>query len=219
MRRFRLQIATLACLVVALGLAGTVSAAQLSALTGHGILSRSEYQQLRAAQTRIRSLRSSDTHGLRQAQLVCARMRPVSRLIGTVRGGCLDLVRLAGDEGRLNARLTKCGINPGSEAGLLACLLPAVQSYYNDAEAFHRTEALVNQLARERGFSSACIAVVGDSTTNVAAEGRLADDLKAAVTALRRQDPSALQTLSANLKRDAEAIRPGSGSLALCPHA
>jgi hypothetical protein len=212
MRRCRLPIVALACLAMALAATGPASAAT------RGVLTKSEYQQLQIAQKRIRSLRSPDAGGLRQARVVCARVRPVSRLIGAVRGGCLDLVRLGGD-GRLNAQLTKCGINPGSEAGLLTCLLPAVQRYYTDAEAFYRAESLVNRLAKQRGFSSACIAVIGDSPANVAAEGRLAGDLKAAVAALSKQDPTALQTLSTNLKRDAEAIRPGPSSLALCPHA
>ena len=184
-----------------------------------GVLSKAEDQQLQIAQKRIRSLQSVDVQGLKQAQRVCTRIRPVSRLVAAVQSGCLDLVALGGDDGRLNARATKCGIDPASEAALLACLIPAVQRYHSDAEAFYRAESLVNRLAMGRGFSKACIAVIGDSPTNVAAEGRLAGDLKAAVAALRKGDPTALQTLTANIKRDAESIKPGPRSLALCPHA
>ena len=135
-----------------------------------------------------------------------------------MRSGCLDLIRLGGDDNRLNARATKCGIDPSSEAAVLTCLVPAVQSYYTDAEAFYRAETHVDRLARARGFSSTCVAVIGDSPGNIAAEGRLASDLKAAVQALNSQNPQALQTLSSEIQADIRAIRPGPSSLSLCPH-
>lgn len=183
-----------------------------------GVLTRSEYQQLRLAQSRIRSLAASDTRSFRRANAVCARMRSVSPLITAVRSGCLDLIRLAGDDGRLNARATRCGINPPSASAILACLVPAVRSYYADAEAFYRAESLVTRLATARGFSRTCVAVIGDSPGNVAAEGRLAQDLKEAVTALQHRNPDALQTLTTRLHADLKSIRRGPTSLSLCPH-
>jgi hypothetical protein len=145
-------------------------------------------------------------------------MQPVSRLIGAVRAGCLDLIRLGGDDARLNARATKCGIDPSSEAAILTCLVPAVQRYYEDAEAFYRAESYVDTLLRARGFDGACVAVIGDSPGNIAAEGRLAGDLKTAVQALKDQNPQALQTLSDQIRTAVKAIKPGPRSLSLCPH-
>lgn len=145
-------------------------------------------------------------------------MRVVSRLIGAVRGGCLDLIRLGGDDAKLNARATQCGIDPPSEAAILTCLVPAVQRYYQDAESFYRAESRVDQLARSRGFSSGCVAVIGDSPGNISAEGKLAADLKAAVQALKAQNPQALQTLSDQIHAAVKAIKPGPRSLTLCPH-
>jgi hypothetical protein len=201
------------CLVLAL-----VCASGASAARAVKPLSSAELQQLQHAQSRIRSLESSDARGFAKANAVCTHMHRVSRLIAAVRGGCLDLVTLGGDDARLNARATKCGIDPSSEAAILTCMVPAVQAYYRDAEAFYRTEASVDQLARQRGFSSRCIAVIGDSARNLAAEGRLADELKAAAQALKNQNPQALQTLSGEIQAAVKAIKPGPRSLALCPH-
>jgi hypothetical protein len=202
-----------ACLVVALGAVSAASAAPVKYLT------KAEYQQLRVAQSRIRSLESSDARSFKKASGVCTRMHDVSPLITAVRNGCLDLIKLGGDDEKLNARATKCGIDPSSESAILTCLVPAVQSYYADAEAFYRAESYVDRLAKRRGFDSRCVAVIGDSPDNIAAEGRLAGDLKAAVQALKNQDSQALQTLSSQLQADIRAIRPGPSSLSLCPHA
>jgi hypothetical protein len=202
----------LACAIVALSAVSTASAHSARVLT------KSEYQQLQLAQRRIRSLESSDARRIQRADQVCTHMRDVSRLITAVRNGCLDLIRLGGDDAKLNARATHCGIDPPTEAAILTCLVPAVQSYYTDAETFYRAESYVDRLARARGFNSTCVAVIGDSPDNIAAEGRLAGDLKAAVQALKSQNPQALQTLSGQIEAAVRAIRPGPSSLALCPH-
>lgn len=211
MRSFRLATALLAA-VVASSAPAIASAHAIRPLTS------AEYQQLRHARDRIRSLESSEGRSFQKAKAVCTHMHDVTGLITAVRGGCLDLIRLGGDDAKLNARATQCGIDPGSEAAILTCLVPAVQRYYEDAEAFYRAESYVDRLARERGFSRSCVAVIGDSPANIAAEGRLAADLKAAVQALKRQNPDALRTLSDQIHAAVTAVRPGPSSLSLCPH-
>jgi hypothetical protein len=213
MRTIRLLSILLAVLVVGAAPMGVASASPVRALT------KPEYQQLELAKKRIHSLESSDARSFRKANAVCSRLRSVSRLITAVRSGCLDLIRLGGDDNRLNARATKCGIDPPSEAAILTCLVPAVQTYYTDAEAFYRAETYVDRLARGRGFSTSCVAVIGDSPGNIAAEGQLARDLKTAAEALGNQNAQALQTLSSDLQADIKAIKPGPSSLSLCPHA
>jgi hypothetical protein len=213
MRTVRLLSILLASLVVCQASTALASAGAVRALT------KAEYQQLQIAQHRIHSLESSDARSFEEANAVCTRLRDVSRLITAVRTGCLDLIRLGGDDNRLNARATKCGIDPASEAAILTCLVPAAQAYYTDAEAFYRAQTYVNQLARARGFRSSCVAVIGDSPANIAAEGRLANDLKTAVKALSDQNAQALATLSNAIQADIKAIKPGPHSLSLCPHA
>jgi len=200
------------CVAVVLCTAAPASAAS------RGTLTSAEYQQLHTAEKRIKSLSARDTRGLRQAQSVCSRLRPVSPLITAVRSGCLDLITLGGDDAKLNAAAIKCGIDPGTEAAIFTCLIPAVRGYYANAEAFYLAETRVDRLARARGFSRTCVAVIGDSPGNISAEGRLAGDLKAAVRALRNQNPYALQTLSTRVERDASSIKRGPSSLSLCPH-
>jgi len=212
MRFPRLVFIAALCIAVALGTAATAAAAQ------RGVLSRAEYQQLQHAQRRIKSVVSSDARSFSTANAICTHMHRVSRLIAAVRSGCLDLITLGGDDQKLNAQATKCGIDPGSEAALLTCLVPAVQSYYTDAAAFYNAESLVDRLAKARGFGRACVAVIGDSPSNIAAEGRLAQELKAAVTALQQQNPDALQTLAGQIHADIQAIRPGPSALSLCRH-
>ncbi len=200
------------CIAVALCAAAPASAAS------RGTLTSAEYQQLHTAEKRIKSLSEKDTRDIGQVRVICSRLRRVSPLIAAVRSGCLDLVALGGDNAKLNASATKCGIDPGSEAAILTCLIPTVRGYYADAEAFYHAETYVDRLARSRGFSSTCVAVIGDSPSNISAEGRVAGDLKAAVSALRGQNPEALQTLSDRLDRDVNSIKPGPSSLSLCPH-
>lgn len=206
--------AALILLATALALAGA------SGASAHAVrpLTKAEYQQLQHAQNRIRSLETSDGRSLQRANAVCTRLRSVSRLITAVRTGCRDLIRLGGDDAKLNAQATRCGINPASEAAILTCLVPAVQTYYRDAEAFYRAESQVDRLARARGFNSACVAVIGDSPGNISAEGKLAADLKQAVQALQNQNPQALQTLTDQVHAAVRTIKPGPSSLGLCPH-
>lgn len=211
MRLHRLGALTI-CLVLLLSGSASVSAAR------RGVLSQREYQQLRVAQQRIRSLATAKTGSFSRARTVCTRIHAVTPLVGAVRLGCLDLIRLAGDDDRLKDRATKCGIDPSSESAILTCLVPAVRSYYQDAEAFYQAERRVDQLARARGFSRRCVAVVGDSPGNIAAEGRLAASLKAAVRALQHQNPEALPTLSDQIAAAARSIQPGPSSLSVCPH-
>ena len=210
MRNLRLLGAVLAC-ILAIGVAGAASAQTTRPLT------TAEYQQLKHAQDRIRSLESSDGRSFRQADAVCSRMHDVTRLIAAVRRGCLDLIRLGGDDAKLNAQATKCGIDPPSQAAILTCLVPAVQSYYQDAEAFYRAESHVDRLAKARGFDRPCVAVIGDSPGNISAERKLANDLRSAVQAMRNQNPQALQTLSDQINAAVKAIKPGPSSLSLCP--
>lgn len=212
MRAVRLLITLLACSALALAAASGASAHAPTPLTA------AEFHQLQLAQSRIRSLESAHEHDLRRAATVCTRLRKVSRLITAVRAGCLDLISLGGDDRRLNDRATHCGIDPSSEQALLRCLVPAVQRYHRDAESFYRAETRVDRLARDRGFDSRCVAVIGDSPRNIAAEGRLAADLGAAVHALENQNPDALATLSSQIEATVRSIRPGPSSLSLCPH-
>lgn len=211
MLRFR-RLIVLTLISALLGGSGYAAAAS------HGVLTRTEFRQLQLAQRRIRSLVSSDARSTQQASAVCTHLRQVSRLIAAVRSGCLDLIRLGGDDNRLNARATRCGIDPGSERALLSCLVPAVRRYYADAESFYQAESRVDQLARARGFGTSCVAEIGDSPGNLAAESRLAQALRSAVGALQQQNADALQTLFNQLQTDIRSIRPGRGSLALCPH-
>ena len=110
--------------------------------------------------------------------------------------------------------LRQCEVARGAQRVHLC----AVQRYYTDAEAFYRAESLVDRLAKARGFSKSCVAVIGDSAGNIAAEGRLAQDLRSAVSALQQQNPNALQTLSGQIQADIRAIKPGPSQLSLCPH-
>ena len=203
-----------------LGLAAIVALLTAGGASAHAVrpLTIPEYQQLRHAQDRIRTLEASGQRSLQRANTVCTHIQSVTRLITAVRKGCLDLVRLGGDGAKLNAQATRCGINPPSEAAILTCLVPSVQGYYRDAAAFYRAESDVDQLARARGFSSSCVAVIGDSRGNLVAEHQLALDLKRAAQALQDQNPQALQTLSDQIRAAVSAIAPGPRSLSLCPH-
>jgi len=198
----------------------TVGAATATA-GPRGVLSKAEYQQLSAAVARIKTLRAQETRNpqnFSRAGTVCHRMRSVSPLVGAVRTGCLDLITLGGDWGKLNAAATKCGIDPGSTAALLTCLIPTIQTYHGDAEAVYRASNRLDGIARRRGFGASCVAVIGASQRDLAAEQHLVAELESALQALESQNSGALQTVMSGNGGGDNVTAPGSRPLSVCPH-
>ena len=77
---------------------------------------------------------------------------------------------------------------------------------------FHPAPPVVLVIA---GFDPTCGAGIAADLKTIAAHNGYA---VAAVSALRGQNPEALQTLSSRLDRDASSIKPGPSSLSICPH-
>ena len=98
-------------------------------------------------------------------------------------------------------------------------MYPSYKAFSQAAAAYYRADKQVNKLAAARGFSAACVSVLGDPTKVVTAEGRLATDLKKLVRALHDRDAKALEAAATLADHDQEQIQSDApSSLSLCPH-
>jgi hypothetical protein len=200
-------IALFACL------AAFLTGAVASAATPSGALTAAEYTQLASAQKALSAASSPSAAGA-----VCTRAQAVSPLLAAWKTGCAQVVGDAIDGIKAESAAKSCAKRP-TVAARMTCMLPSYQAYYLVAAAYYRADENIDQIATARGFSSACVAVLGDPPKVVAAEGRVATDLKQLVNALRTKNAAAVQSTAALADKDqrqAQANTPT--SLSLCPH-
>jgi hypothetical protein len=201
-------IALLSCFAALL-----VGAATAAAAAPSGMLTSSEYTQLKSAQKALAAASSQNA-----AAAVCTHAQAVSPLLAAWKTGCAHVVGDAIDGIKAQSAAKSCTKRP-TIAARMTCMLPSYQAYYLVAAAYYRADKNIDQVAKARGFSSACIAVLGDPPNVVAAEGRVASDLKQLVNALRTKNVAALETTATLADKDqhqAQASTPT--SLSLCPH-
>jgi hypothetical protein len=212
MRRPRLTSTVLICVVA------TIFATASAAAAPRGVLTKAEYQQLLAAEKRVKVLSSKNPQGFTEADSICTRIKSVSPLVGAVRSDCMALVAFGNESTKADNAATTCALDPPSEQAVLRCLLPTFQIYHADAKAFYLAETRVAKLAAARGFDAKCVAVIGDTPKTIVAEADLVDDLKQMVSALRNGNLNELQMVSDRIDKDADALNPRASSLSVCPH-
>jgi hypothetical protein len=201
------HFALLSCLAAFLIGASTASAATTAMLT-HG-----EYTQLAAAQNALKSASSADA-----TVLVCKHTKNVSPLLKAWKKDCNGVANYALTGIKAQAAAKTC-TKYSVTADRMICMFPSYKAFYRAAVAYARADSAVDRIARARGFSAACVAVLGDPPKVVAAEARLASDLKQLVNALHRKDAAALQTAATLADKDQGAIESNAPSLlSLCPH-
>jgi hypothetical protein len=200
-------IALFACLVAFVTVAATAAAAS------NGVLTAAEYTQLASAQKALNAAPSASA-----AALVCKDTKDVSPLLSAWKAGCAGVVGYAIDGVKAQSAAKSCA-KRATAAARLTCMFPSYQAFYLVAEAYYRADKNIDQIATARGFSSACVAVLGDPPKVVAAEGRLASDLKQLVNALHTKNAVALQSAAALADKDQKQVQSSSASsLSLCPH-
>jgi hypothetical protein len=201
------SIALLTCLIVCL-----IGAATATAATS-GTLTAAEYTQLASAEKALNSAASSNAAGL-----VCKDTKNVSPLLAAWKTGCTDVVGYAIDGGKAQSAAKSCA-KRASVAARMTCMLPGYKTFSLVAAAYYRADKNIDKIAAARGFSTTCVAVLGDPAKVVAAEGRLANDLKLLVTALRAKNAAAVQVAATVADKDqAQAQTNTTTSLSLCPH-
>jgi hypothetical protein len=201
-------IALLSCLAALL-----IGATAAAGAAPSGVLTAAEYTQLASAQKALNAASSPNA-----AAAVCTRTQAVSPLLAAWKTGCTQIVGDAIDGIKAQSAAKSCTKHP-TVASRMTCMLPSYQAYYLVAAAYYRADKNIDRVATARGFSSSCVAVLGDPPKVVAAEGRVASDLKQLVNALRTKNVAALQTtatLADKDQRQAQASRPT--SLSLCQH-
>jgi hypothetical protein len=201
-------IALLTCLIICLTGAATATAA-----TG-GVLTAAEYTQLAAAEKMLSSAASPTAAGL-----ACKNAKAVSPLLRAWKTGCTQVVGYAIDGGKAQAAVKSCSTKHPTAAARMPCMIPSYQAFSVVTAAYYRADKNIDQIATARGFSSACVAVLGDPPKVVAAEGRLANDLKLLVAALRAKNAAALQAAATVADKDQSQAQSNTPtSLSLCPH-
>lgn len=200
-------LAVISCLAALLVGAATASA------SSSGVLSAAEYTQLASAQTALKAAPSADA-----TVLVCQKAKNVSPLLKAWKADCKGVANYAITGIKAQAAAKSC-TKYSSTADRMICMFPSYNAFYHAAATYYRADQKVDQVAAARGFSSACVAVVGDPAKVVAAEGRLAADLKQLVKALHARNAAALQTAAALADKDQGEIQSNApSSLSLCPH-
>jgi len=206
MRRFALAVC-LAALLVAPAAASAASAAS------RGVLTTAEYAQLASAQKALKSVSTA-----KATVLVCARTKNVSQLLKAWKRDCNGVADYALTGIRAQAAAKSC-TKYSSTADRMVCMYPTYDAFYRAARAYYRADQRVDELAQARGFDSACVAVIGDPITVVAAEGRLAKNLRQLVRALYKKDAPALEAAATRADKDQDQIQSNAPtSLSLCPH-
>lgn len=201
------HFALFSCLAVFLVGACAASAATKATLT-HG-----EYTQLAGAQKALKSASSADA-----TALVCKQTKSVSALLKAWKQDCNGVANYALTGIKAQAAAKSCAKYSGT-ADRMICMFPSYSAFYKAAVAYAKADSAVDQIARARGFSAACVAVLGDPPKVVSAEARLASDLKQLVSALHKKDAAALQTAATLADKDQGAIESNApSSLSLCPH-
>jgi len=200
-----------------------ISASVAGAATTKGVLTSAEYYQLSTAQSRERALTSPSTSvkRLKAALWICEQIQQLTPLLTEERASCVD---------QLEFSLAGLAIPPvaqacdriASLAARLNCLVPSYRRVYAAAEGQYRADTRVIQITKARGFSSSCARVLDSPPKQVAAERRVARDVKQIITALRSHDAAALKAPAAHVIVDAAqetaAQITSPSSLALCPH-
>jgi hypothetical protein len=190
-------------------LAGTATASAASS----GVLTATEYAQLASAQRALKSASSVNT-----TVLACNRTKGVSPLLRAWKTDCDDVADYAITGIRAQAAAKSC-TKYAATVDRMICMFPSYNAFYHAAADYYRADKALDQLAQARGFSNTCVAVLGDPAKVVAAEGRLASDLKQLVAALHAKNAAALQTAATRASKDQSQIQSnGPSSLSLCPH-
>jgi hypothetical protein len=200
-------ITLIACLATLLIGAGTAVAAS------SGVLTAAEYTQLASAQKTLNAASSASA-----AAVVCENTKDVSPLLAAWKAGCTQVVGYAMDGIKAQSAAKSC-TKRATTVARMTCMYPSYQAFYLVAAAYYRADKNVDQVATARGFSSACVAVLGDPPKVVAAEGRLASDLQQLVADLHTHNVAGVQTAAARADKDQSQIQgSSSSSLSLCPH-
>ncbi len=180
------------------------------------LLTTSEYQQLKTAQTQLRNLGS---HGsLARFRRICEGLQPSTALMHAERADCLAMGTFGYDGIQANAAADRCTAKGSTVPQMDSCMLPSFKSYRASTHAYYVADRHVDTVAHARGFSNGCVAVLGNSQRIITAENRLATDLIAFVNALRRASLTALQAAAKRVDADGRSIGDSVASVARCPH-
>jgi hypothetical protein len=180
------------------------------------LLTTSEYQQLKTAQTQLRDLGS---HGsLARFRRICEGLQPSTALMYAKRADCLAMGRFGFDGIEANAAADRCTARGSTVAQMDRCMLPSFETYRASTHAYYVADRHVDTVAHARGFSNSCVAVLGNSQRIVAAENRLAVDLNAFVNALRHASLTGLQAAAKRVDADGRSVGGSAASVARCPH-
>jgi hypothetical protein len=210
-------------LVVSLAfLVAVMSTAAAAAQSSGAVLSKVEYQQLRAMQVGTSSALSGHHSSLKNALPVCRRAAGVSALLRASKARCAALVHYAiGDLNVVSATLRCTKLKTvKTEVEALSCLAPSFSAFSGDSETLLLSTRRVANIATGRKFKSSCVAALGGAKSDLRLLGEFATDLRVLVAAMRAHNLGLFEVAGkrvSNLEGALKSVR-SPGSLSICPH-
>lgn len=204
------------CLALALAMGSTAAYASTS-----GVLTQPEYQQLSSMFGRLTAAKGDSVSSLKKRQSICRRTNGVTALVSDEKASCIGFageqiaaVGLVSVEKRCNAKPTVVkGLN---------CLVPRYKLFYRSLENEYRVLERIEHVDKTRGFSAACVAILGGAPSGVATSGRIARDAGQVLSDLRSHNTTRLRAAEDRLfaaENDATAATAAKPSLSSCTQA
>lgn len=207
-------------LVLSLGLAvAATSSAAAAADTSGAVLTKVEYQQLRAMQAGTKAAAGNAHGSLRAALPACRRALGVSPLLRASKAKCEALLYYAIADLNIVSAVRRCDKVKTADAAL-NCLTPSFSAFSGESEALVLAVRRVVRVATARKFKSDCVAALGTSKAGLSLLSRFADDVRVLVASMRAHN---LGLFDVAIKRvdglegSLKSIRKP-GSISICPH-
>jgi hypothetical protein len=202
-------------LAIALAM-GTATAAASSST---GVLTKVEYQQLRAMRAGTKASASGHHGSLKAALAVCRRAADVSPLLRASKARCEAQIYFGIADLNIVTAAVRCGkLKTADQA--FNCLTPSFSALSSDSEALVRSVRQVDRAATARRFKSGCVAVLGAPKRGLALFVRFADDVRVLVASMQAQNLGLFNVVIKrvdSLEGSFKSVHAPS-SLSVCPH-
>jgi hypothetical protein len=215
--RIRSRLILLA-VVATLGASCGVAAAS----TG-GSLTNTEYQQMQAAQTRLKGTHTTNPLKLYKAMLwACEQTQMETPLLSSERSICDDYAQINIFGLGMKPEVTACAARYHDAKARLNCLGAIYARWDQSIQGFYASEVEALQIATARRFSGQCLAFLAGTSAQLTYAGKLATVTKQIIAATRHDDLTDFEADSGIFITDAARLQAANSQdtskLAACPH-
>lgn len=207
--------------VICIALLAGFSAGIATAATSGGTLTSTEYYQLSAARTRLKSVNVKTPQGLNTAILDCEEIQEQTPLLTEERADCAAQLRIGGSTAAMQAAEPVCAVRK-SVAARLRCLLPVYKRLYTQSAIFYHSELKIRQIAIARGLPSRCTNLLADTPHVVALEKQMVATIGLLIRTVEAGKLFPFEEASGKALTAISEVAAGQqankGQLSLCPH-